>query len=406
MFMQTISVMSKNELLKRARDHYFSLGVKDGAADLCQWNYKYGLAKIHFAQEKLGISPNATFISTPDETISRNQIRWRSGYGYGGKLTWNDREEKLIFVDTKPNACGMLVGGLDHVPSPVQILENVNKTMTQDTYIDDVKVKWDFKKGNHFIDVFKIESAGSRAGLPRYAFIIHGSCPELRDANEKGPGLYYDVSKTLMDMCRRIETPFGPILYLEGADAKEYLEYYEYAKWFAAQKREKVARLLFGKFLTISNPVHQGLYGYSSLLLGAQSVKEPGEKLFPLALRSDLPAYLVTGRNNLTDEVIINEGFEKRAKDYGIYHRLANFNALPHGGGYVIPHICRVLDVTEVKGERYFVCEQENEDAITVLSDPKESQFNYRGKKVVKRMLDLDLGNVEFKLYPRFILKV
>ena len=38
----------------------------------------YGIAKIQFLQEKLGLNPDATFISTPDATITRNVERWKN----------------------------------------------------------------------------------------------------------------------------------------------------------------------------------------------------------------------------------------------------------------------------------------------------------------------------------------
>lgn len=401
-----VSKLSKQELLNRAKKHYFTLGLDDGASSLCKWNYKYGLAKIHLAQETLGLEPNATFISTPDETISRNKARWESGYGYGGKLTWNDTPEKLIFVDTKPNACGMLVGGLDELPKPQEIIKNINEIFLEDFYIDDVKIKWDFKKGNHFIDVFKTEQVENKKESPRYTFIIHGSAPELKGETQKGIGLYYDNSKTLREMSQKIETPFGPLYYLEGDNAKDYMEFFKFAKQYAAKKREKAAEKLFGKFKKLSNPMHQGLKNYNELLLGAQYINEPGEKLFPVALRSDLPAYLVTGLPNLTDEQIEDLGFEKRAKTLNVYNRLFNFNTLPHGGGYSLPHISKVINVEEIDYDRFFVCEQENEDAITILSDPTEIQFQYRGKKVVNRLVDLGLGKIAIKMFPRFVLKI
>ena len=139
--MQPISSLSKVELLHRAKSFYFSLGVEDGASSLCRWNFKYGLAKIHYAQELLGKEPNATFISTPDETISRNKIRWQNGYGYGGKLTWGDDKDPLIFIDTKPNACGMLVGGLETLPEPSEIIQNINKIIQKEVFIDNIQIQ-------------------------------------------------------------------------------------------------------------------------------------------------------------------------------------------------------------------------------------------------------------------------
>lgn len=405
--MQSLKTLSKEELLARAKSHYFSLGVDDGASSLCKWNFRYGLAKIHWTQEKLGVNPNASFISTPDETISRNKKRWESGYGYGGKLTWGKKNDPLIFIDTKPNACGMLVGGLEDLPKPGEIIKNINNILQKEVYIDNIKIQWDFKKGNHFIDVFEIDHTSStNKAYPNYMFVIHGSVPELRSETEKGPGLYYDHSQELKDQCNKVETPFGDILYLEGTNAKEYMKFFNYAKWYAAEKRKKAAEMLFGKFEVISNPMHQGLLSHGEILLGAQHITEDPHKLFPVALRSDLPMYLVTALPNLTDEQIDNLGFENRAKKWGIHDHLKNFNVIPHGGGYQLPHINRVTQVLEIDNERYFICEQEMEDAITIFSDVAETQFTYRGKKIINKIEDLALGTVEVKLHPKFVLKI
>ena len=75
-----------------------------------------------------------------------------------------------------------------------------------------------------------------------------------------------------------------------------------------------------------------------------------------MALRSDLPAYLITALPNLTEEQIDDLGFENRAKKYGVMKFLRNFNVIPHGGGYQLPHISSVKKVLEIDGERFFVC--------------------------------------------------
>jgi len=315
--MQSITYLSKSDLLLRAKKHFFSLGVDDGAASLCRANFAYGLAKLHFTQEKLGINPNATFISTPDETISRNAKRWSSGYGYGGKLTTGDPKDPLIFIDTKPNVCGMLVGGLEELPKPDQIIKNINKVLNSEIFLDNIKLEWDYKKSNHFIDVFETKiSEHSNLHLPPYTFIIHGSIPELRKATEKGPGLYFDQSPELFDLCQSVDTPFGKTFFVEGRNAKDYFQFYSYAKDLAARKRMMAAEILFGNFEKLSNPVHQGLLSYGEMLLGAQHISEEQNKLFPVALRSDLPSYLITAVPNLTEEQIDNLGFENRAKSH------------------------------------------------------------------------------------------
>ncbi|MHA1333731.1 MAG: hypothetical protein ACTSPL_06660, partial [Candidatus Odinarchaeia archaeon] len=298
---------------------------------------RYGLAKIHWCQNKLGMEANATFISTPDETVTKNISRWHNGVGYGGKISWGEGREKLIFLDVKPNACGMLVGGLDELPSPHKLIEAIKELNSQEEYIDNIKIHWDFNKGNHFIDVFAVFQSVS-INLPPYVFIIHSSAPELKGENPAGLGLYYDKSQRLKEMMKVIDTPFGQCRILLDNDAKEYLEFCKYSEEFSKQRRRIAAEKIFGDYIEIANRTHQGLINYNEIILGAHYIENSSSSnLYPIALRADLPAYLVEGVPNLSDEIIDSLGFGKRAETLGVYHRLKNANLLPHGGGYTFP---------------------------------------------------------------------
>ena len=63
--------------LERARDHLFSASVDDSGARLCEANVPYGLAKLHWVQEQLGLPQDATCVASPDCTIARNVRRWQ-----------------------------------------------------------------------------------------------------------------------------------------------------------------------------------------------------------------------------------------------------------------------------------------------------------------------------------------
>ena len=77
----------KEKLLKKSQDHCFFVSVNDSGSELNKANAVYGMAGIHHVQKELGREPDATFIETPDMTITRNTNRWKSGFGYGGKIT-------------------------------------------------------------------------------------------------------------------------------------------------------------------------------------------------------------------------------------------------------------------------------------------------------------------------------
>jgi hypothetical protein len=407
--------LTREERLLKGKNHIFSLGLNDGASSLSQMNLRYGLAKLHFAQSELGIESNACFISTPDETVTRNVSRWNSGYGYGGKLIWNtDKNDPLIFVDVKPNACGMIVGGLHEMPNPDILIQNIKDCVEENIYIDNVKLSWDFHQGNHFIDIFKISKQGSDPNLvdklPPYIFIIHGSVPELRKKSRfNNMGLYYDSSPRLKEICKTLSTPFGDILYLDGGDAKDYLDLCNYSSLFAQKKRELIARRIFSEEISIiSNTMHQGLISYSEMLIGCQTWTKNTKKdtLFPVTLRSDLPAFLMSIKPSLSDEIIESRGFKKRAKSNNTLKFLENFDCIPHGGGYNHPHILRVNYIQEIsENERFFICEQKNEESLYILSNIREMQFSYRGKEIIKAIEEAQLGKLRVKLIPKYILK-
>lgn len=229
----------------------------------------YGIAKIHFLQEKLGLKADATFISTPDATITRNAERWNNGFGYGGKIEWGNGTLELMILDLLPNACGMLVGGLEELPQIETLIDKVStiSVKSSDIKVNGIKVVWDFGRGNHFIDVFKVRDIMGMENFLPYIFIIHGAGDELRDDNPKGYGLYYYRSKRLENIAKKIDTPFGKIRFLTGKEASDYYEKYKFVDDFSKRRRIEFAKRLFGDFKIISNETHQGLADINTMLL-------------------------------------------------------------------------------------------------------------------------------------------
>jgi hypothetical protein len=398
--------MNIKEMLQNAKQHCFFVGLNDSGAELCRANAVYGIAGIHYIQNQLGLNSDATFISTPDMTITRNTSRWQSGFGYGGKVSWGAGDNDLIILNTKPNACGMLVGGLEELPDAESVIRKLHKIEADTMQIDGVEVVWDFYKSNHFIDVFQVKPIVKLdQELPPYAFIIHGSADEFRGDNKSGFGMYYDKSKQLSEMAEHIETPLGQFHILAGNSAKKYFEQYQYVENFSKKKRKMAAELLFGKFVEVSNETHQGLINMNEIVLGCHYLKKP-VALFPLTLRADLPAYLVKGNSNLNSESIELLGFEKRAKSLGVYRRLLNANIIPHGGGYILPDILTVNKVIEVDGKRYFEVEMQNDRGKKIISEVRELPYEYRGRRVVLRTLEIGAIEIVAKLIPEYVLKV
>ncbi|MHA2119112.1 MAG: hypothetical protein ACW98J_09340, partial [Candidatus Thorarchaeota archaeon] len=221
---------------------------------------KYGLAKIHHVLFQLGMEPDATFVGAPDATVTRNVKRWHSGLGYGGKLSWGDGNRRIVFLDSMPNACGMLVGALESLPKMDMLIDNISSVLEAEAIIDDIVIEWDFAVSNHFIDLYKYKPVDETVdSLHKYIFIMHGSVPELKGDNDTkfGFGLYRHKSIILEEMAEEFDTPFGKTWVVQGNDASEYLKFNDFACNLSKKKRLRAAQSIFGEFTEICNPIHQ-----------------------------------------------------------------------------------------------------------------------------------------------------
>jgi hypothetical protein len=397
---------SKEDRLVRAEAHMFATGILDGATQLCKANMKYGLAKIHFVQESLGLKPDATFISTPDMTISRNAARWKSGFGYGGKVSWGDGNTELVILNVKPNTCGMLVGGLEQFPDSSELVHRLDTLRGKKSEIDGIEIQWDFHLSNHFIDLFWVKPL-SDIKFPEYAFIMHSSARELKGDRNTEFGLYYDNSQLLLDMAERVDTPFGSLYILTGPHAEEYYEFYRYAEDYSKKKRVLAAEVLFEDFQLISNETHQGLVNMNEVILGCHLLdNNKPDIFFPFVLKADIPSYLVKGKPNLGKNEIEALGFTQRSKKLGVYDRLKHANIIPHGAGYAFPDLLDVCRVIEFDENRYFEVDQVTDRGKNVLSDVREIPYTYRGRQVVLKSLELNLCELIAKLVPRYVIKI
>jgi hypothetical protein len=219
-------------------------------------------------------------------------------------------------------------------------------------------------------------------------------------------GLYFDKSVGLRERSKVVETKFGNLHILIDSDAQEYFRFYRYAELFAREKRKMVAEAIFGKFSEICNVCHQGLLNYNEILLGCHNIRNKDVTAFPIALRADLPGFLMKGIDNLDDEIIEVLGFARRSEKLGLIERLRNASILPHGGGYTFKDFVSVQEVIEFDGERYFILNMQTDIGNKICSDVRDMEFDYRGKSVVLRTVELRLGEIVARLIPYYMLKV
>ncbi|MGI5818434.1 MAG: hypothetical protein ACOX9R_10120 [Armatimonadota bacterium] len=392
-----------NAAIERADEHIFSMGLGDVAAEMSRLNMRYGLAKMHHVLQDLGHAPDATFIGTPDLTVTRNEQRWNAGVGYGGKLTWGAGDREVVFLDVKPNCCGMLVGGLQRPPELSEVAARLDAMLDDRAELDGISIDWDIGTGNHFIDVMRVEPVDSDAQLPPWCFVLHFSGGELRGDNDLGMGLYWHDSAELQRRMEVFETPWGPCRTLLGEDAREYWEFFQRADRFIATRRLMAAERLFDDFSVIANLHHQGLVGLNSVILGCQDTSRGG--LMPVMLREDTPGYLFHARPNLSDAVIDVLGWRDRATGHGVLDHLHEANVIPHGAGYMLPGVARVIGVHVYNGRRYYEVEATDHAVRIMLGTPRDLTYAYRGRRVILSSVEYSLGEIAARLMPVYVLK-
>ena len=173
-----------------------------------------------------------------------------------------------------------------------------------------------------------------------------------------------------------------------------------------------IARKIFTPdYKVICNTPHQFLKDFNNMYLGSNctDIKQnnPHTNIFPTALRADLACYLWRGKKSFSRTALINNDFFTRAEDLELLNLLSNADILPHGGGYMLPDVRRVQKVLEYKYQRYFACELEKDrNKLKIVRNVKELQFEYRGRDVILKSIQLELGEIIARLNPIFSLKL
>jgi len=381
-------------------------GVGDTGMQLCEANAPYGLAKIHYVQEQRGIPADATFVGSPDATITRNDRRWSQGFGYGGVYAWSG---DFAVLDIKPNACGMLVGALQRLPELDEVRERLHALDREGLSLDGVALDNDLTESNHFVDVLTVApESSSEPTEAQHFFIMHSSGHEHRGQTARGPGLYYDQSQALADMATTIDTPWGSLSILEGEDAHTWYQFYREVQDFNHRRRAAIAEFLFGAFEPVVNATHQGLVrGLTQANIGCYTFEDDDTSLFPLTLSPTLPAFLVRPARNIGADAIAELGWSERIERHGLAERIAGTNLLPHGGGYLYPQhrgVARVLE--RGPDDRLFELIPADPDATsTLIATPRGMPYEYRGMEVKTRMEELGLGRAVVQLDLDYVLK-
>jgi hypothetical protein len=396
--------MTEAAWLRRAAEHLFLCGLGDVAEQLCQANMTFGLAKLQYAEEHLGLPPAALFVGAPDATVTRNTERWRSGFGYGGQVRWHP---SLAVLDSKPNGCGMLVGAPDAAPEERVVRDAARSARNASLTLDGVELRYDLGESNHFVDALELEEVLAPQlvdQLPAHLFIIHSSGHEHRATSPLGPGLYLDESEELRAAADVVQTPWGTVSLLRDAEARAFFAFCARVQAFNLERRKLYAGLLFGPHSVLCNATHQGLRAPGVFHLGAYWFEEAS--LYPLTLGPDQPVYLLRPRPNFSLAVIERLGWRERAERLGVLPLLCSANLLPHGGGYCFPDLQRLVTVEPRGGDRrVFVLERSSDGALVRVEDARALPFAFRDMAVLARLMELEMADPVARYRIRFVVQ-
>ena len=163
-----------------------------------------------------------------------------------------------------------------------------------------------------------------------------------------------------------------------------------------------MSRALFPDVVEVANLTHQGALAPNDYLIGG--VAEVGRTVVPLALRAELPVYLLAARPSLSDKAQETLGFADRAARMGLVNEVSYANVLPHGGGYSLPgykSIDRVLELEE--GNRVYVMKVADGSGTKAYHDNfRHVPFGYRGEEVLRRVEELGMGEVVNRGLPLY----
>lgn len=399
---------SSDGLLQLSEERIFSMGPRDLSSALSYKNMSHGLGKMISVLEG-----DVYCVLGPDASITRNKKRWSSGFGYGGVIRW--KNEKVMFPEIRPNACGMLLMGLEKLPEKKELIRKAAKLSENEAVLDGIEIESDFGSGNHFFEFYEpmeISAGYSDALSHNYFALLHSSGPELKNS------LY-----SYAEEGERVETPLGKITVLEGKEVNEYYKRWKELEDFSKRRRELLAKKIVGQYSLISNYTHQGLFSVNEARLGCYDTMDEsgGNRLFPLALRWDCPVYIFKGKRNLSDKILDRLEFRERAKRLGLVDALKNINILPHGGGYKIGLNYQNVELMNTNfGNVFMLSNPELAESLEEttpstgitkfggmnVTNPRELPYTYRGKAIVRKTMEMNLSELVGKLRPIMTLKI
>lgn len=361
-------------LLDRAQAQILDSAPPDPTCALARQIATIGLLRMHVLQEHLGLEPNAILSVAPDATPSSNPRRCQAGFASGTRYSWESARAWLP-VGFGPNACGITVVGLDHLPSTGITMARISDLVRAGLRLDGLDVELDFGRKNHFVGVFEAVEPGVFP-YPAVA-VLHCSAPELKRRSEvRNVSVVPDPAKV-----RRLDSVVGPVDYLVDGAAEAFFDEFRRAARFASAKRLLLAEAIFPGGAVLSNRMHQGYAGMSEVALGSHVDDSLGGPYAYLCGLED-DSFLYRPRGELSADA----------------ERVA---VLPHGAGARYEFL-RDSDVrTDENGEMVLEMRTKTGGVLRTRHSG-DLPYAYKGSETFAAFLSANQHDVVARLRPRY----
>lgn len=298
-------------------------GLTDNSAMLARDILKRGTSNLEYVLQKVCGGNDFVYIACPDFSISLRQRRLILGLPIGGYVRWNS-DYRFFPLELDVNSCGVHVLELgkdfDEDLFQNELFALKDKLNKEELVLDGVKLKWNFSRRNHFINIYKSET-----GV--YYMVAHSS----------GETTLFDWDNLhrLFDV-KHIELNGRQMPYILGDDVDQYYATAKVENEFFFKRHAFLFDILFGvgKYKTVYADQHFGMINQGEILMGCSKLAP--NTVFPLLTRPF--ADLVVAKTSSPPQSILDA--------------TSGFALVPHGLGMTVPS--EVIDITpSTHGEGY-----------------------------------------------------
>lgn len=377
-----------------ARERIFSMAAGDRAGVVAPHIMTVGLAKVLYAAEQMGADIDAAkpyALFAPDGTCSYNIVRTRRGFSYGCILDMGF-EGLMATNNSMPNGCGFSIYELDDPPNDrtlIEFLRIAQKQLGEDRLSQ-------LATGNHFAGVYYVLDPITGEDTNRRFVVVHCS------GHTGGDKLYHtDTWLKETDGYHTVETPHGPIVFLEGDAKHQYMDQYAWVETNNENNRSVTMEEIFSNMSwhVLEHITHQGVIPNTTMhRIGVQI----HDTMVPIAFNPEEGLVAAQVKPNLTSEFIGHWDQGARVEELGLKEKFTGLDFTPHGGGYEFKHPIEKmeiqLDSQGIAGFDVVLQGVEQEFNITHFKQMRHMMTFRRKLPVMRELFRADLADIVFEM--------